>query len=165
MEPARARRVPPDAHGLRARSRRASPGSRRRFAWLLALDEASWRAATRHTALRRARYRGLLRNALVAAGNSGDASLAPLLERHAEGDDPLLAEHARWALARLRARQSVAALRAGVARQARERGGRAALRDALPDYDRTSSVGKSPGSSPGSSRNAGFDWAHSPGSI
>jgi epoxyqueuosine reductase len=45
--------------------------------------------------------RWLVRNAIVAAGNSGDASLVPLLERYTEGDDELLAEHARWALERL----------------------------------------------------------------
>ena len=44
----------------------------------------------------------LVRNALVAAGNAGDAALIPALERHAAGADALLAEHARWALARLR---------------------------------------------------------------
>jgi epoxyqueuosine reductase len=47
--------------------------------------------------------RYLRRNALVALGNAGDASLAPLARRHAEGEDPLLAEHARWALRRLAA--------------------------------------------------------------
>ena len=71
------------------------------LAWVLALTEEEWRAATRLTALRRSRYRGLLRNALVVAGNCGDPSLAPLLERHAAGPDPLLAEHARWALEKL----------------------------------------------------------------
>ena len=71
------------------------------LAWLLALDEDAWRLATRHSALRRSRYRGLMRNALVAAGNRGDPSLRPQLERYARGDDPLLAEHAEWALARL----------------------------------------------------------------
>jgi epoxyqueuosine reductase len=95
------RRVPPDAHGLRARLAPREPWLAPTLAWLLALDEESWRAATRRTALRRARYRGLLRNALVAAGNSGDTSLVPLVRRHAQGDDALLAEHARWALARL----------------------------------------------------------------
>ncbi|HXK26458.1 MAG TPA: tRNA epoxyqueuosine(34) reductase QueG [Myxococcota bacterium] len=95
------RRVPPDVHGLRARIAPREPWVAPTLAWLLALDEESWRAATRRTALRRARYRGLLRNALVAAGNSGDASLVPLVRRHAQGDDPLLAEHARWALDRL----------------------------------------------------------------
>jgi epoxyqueuosine reductase len=95
------RRVPPDAQGLRAALAPREAWLAPTLAWLLALDEASWRDATRHTALRRARYQGLLRNALVAAGNSGDASLAPLVRRHAQGGDPLLAEHARWALARL----------------------------------------------------------------
>ena len=71
------------------------------LAWLLDLDEDAWRAATRGTALRRAKHRGLLRNALVAAGNSGDASLLPQLRRHAGSSDAMLAEHARWALARL----------------------------------------------------------------
>jgi epoxyqueuosine reductase len=46
--------------------------------------------------------RYLRRNALIAAGNSGEASLAPAVERWAEGDDDLLREHAEWALERLR---------------------------------------------------------------
>jgi epoxyqueuosine reductase len=95
------RRIPGDPHGLRARIAPREPWLAPTLAFLLELDEARWREATRRTALRRARFRGLLRNALVAAGNSGDASLAPLVRRHAEGDDPLLAEHARWALSRL----------------------------------------------------------------
>ena len=57
--------------------------------------------ATRGTALRRAKYRGLMRNALVVAGNSGDASLVDLVRRRAGSDDPLIAEHAQWALERL----------------------------------------------------------------
>jgi epoxyqueuosine reductase len=95
------RERPPDPLGLRARLAPRPEWRQPALAWVLSLDDAAWRAATRGTALRRARRRGLLRNALVAAGNSGDASLAPLLRRHAEGDDALLAEHARWALAQL----------------------------------------------------------------
>ena len=95
------REVPPDPHGLRERIRPRPEWVRPAIAWLLELDETRWREATRHTALRRTRYQGLLRNALVAAGNSGDPALAVLVRRHAEGDDPLLAEHARWALERL----------------------------------------------------------------
>jgi epoxyqueuosine reductase len=45
--------------------------------------------------------RYLRRNALVAAGNSGDGSLRELTERYAAGDDELLREHAEWALERL----------------------------------------------------------------
>jgi epoxyqueuosine reductase len=48
--------------------------------------------------------RWLQRNALVAAGNVGDERTRPLVERHAGGDDPMLAEHASWALERMAAR-------------------------------------------------------------
>jgi epoxyqueuosine reductase len=98
----RARRaVPADPLGLRARLAPREPWRSPTLAWVLDLSEPRWRSATRGTALRRTGYRGLLRNALVAAGNSGDASLVPQVRRHLEGGDPLLAEHARWALDRL----------------------------------------------------------------
>jgi epoxyqueuosine reductase len=99
----RGRSRPPDSSGLRARLEPRPEWRRPALAWLLGLSEDAWRQATRRTALRRARYRGLLRNALVAAGNSGDRTLEPLVRRHAEGGDTLLAEHARWALQRLQA--------------------------------------------------------------
>ncbi len=95
------REVPPDPLGLRARLAPRPEWRRPALAWVLSLDEEGWRAAARGTALKRARYRGLLRNALVVAGNSGERGLAPLLRRHAGGPDAMLAEHARWALARL----------------------------------------------------------------
>ena len=38
---------------------------------------------------------------ITNTGNAGAPELIPLLRRHAEGPDELLAEHARWALARL----------------------------------------------------------------
>jgi epoxyqueuosine reductase len=99
----RGRTLPPDTAGLRARLAPREAWVRPALAWLLGLDEDAWRAATRDTALRRAKYRGLLRNAIVAAGNSADPTLIPALERLAGGADALLAEHARWALARLAA--------------------------------------------------------------
>ena len=99
----RGREIPPDAARLRARLAPREEWVRPALAWVLGLDEDAWRAATRGTALRRAKHRGLLRNAIVAAGNSGDTSLAPALERIAAGGNALLAEHARWAVARLAA--------------------------------------------------------------
>ena len=97
------RQIPEDTRALRGRISPHPEWVRPAIGWVLELSEESWRRATRGTALRRARYRGLLRNALVAAGNSADRDLAPLVRRHAEGSDPLLAEHARWALDRLEA--------------------------------------------------------------
>jgi epoxyqueuosine reductase len=95
------RPVPADVGGMRAELAPREPWRGPPLAALLELDERAWAEVTRGTALRRAKWRGLLRNALVAAGNSGDATLVPALRRHAEGDDALLTEHARWALARL----------------------------------------------------------------
>ena len=45
--------------------------------------------------------RYLRRNALVALGNSGSSELRPAAEAYAAGDDPLLREHAEWALTQL----------------------------------------------------------------
>ncbi|MFL5925926.1 MAG: tRNA epoxyqueuosine(34) reductase QueG [Gaiellaceae bacterium] len=48
--------------------------------------------------------RWLRRNALVALGNTGADDHVPLLERYADDDDELLAEHASWALGRAQER-------------------------------------------------------------
>jgi epoxyqueuosine reductase len=72
-----------------------------RLDWLAWLTEEEFKQLFRASAVRRANYRGLLRNALVAMGNSGDARFRPVLERFAASPDPLLGEHARWALAQL----------------------------------------------------------------
>ena len=95
------RQVPADRLGLRARLAPRRAWLRPSLVWVLGLTEEAWREVTRKTALRRTKHRGLLRNALVAAGNSGDVALVSHVRRHAEGSDPMLAEHARWALERL----------------------------------------------------------------
>ncbi len=95
------RTLPPDPAGLRARIAPRAQWVRPSIAWILELDEDAWRAATRKTALRRSRYRGLIRNALVAAGNARDAALEPAIRRHLASPDAMIAEHARWALAQL----------------------------------------------------------------
>lgn len=51
----------------------------------------------------RAGRRGLVRNACVAAGNSGDVELLPVLKGLAAGEDALIAEHAAWAVRKLQA--------------------------------------------------------------
>jgi epoxyqueuosine reductase len=95
------RRVPPDPLRLRERLAPRSEWRAPALAWLLELDRQDWGRATRSSAMRRAGHRGLLRNALIAAGNSGDLPLVPAVRRHATGDDQLLVDHAEWALARL----------------------------------------------------------------
>jgi epoxyqueuosine reductase len=65
---------------------------------LLALDEAGFRARYRGTPMLRAKRRGLVRNACVAAGNSGDRALVPALISLLADPEPLVREHAAWAL-------------------------------------------------------------------
>jgi epoxyqueuosine reductase len=101
----RGREIPGDRDGLRERLRPRPEWRKPSLQWILDLDEDAWRAATRGTALRRSKYRGLLRNALVVAGNSGCTDLLPSIQRHANSGDPLIAEHARWALAQLAAEE------------------------------------------------------------
>ena len=66
---------------------------------MLALDDAGFRERYRGTAVTRAKRRGLARNAAVVLGNRGDASALPALERAASEDpDPVVREHAAWAI-------------------------------------------------------------------
>lgn len=97
----RARKWPEDPLGLRARLEPRAHWAGPSLAWILELDEQAWQHATRASAMRRSKRRGLLRNALVAAGNSRDESLRPQILRLAADDDPLLAEHAAWAIEKL----------------------------------------------------------------
>ena len=71
------------------------------LAALAGLDAPAFSARFRKSPVKRARRRGLLRNVAVALGNSGDPSKRPVLERLAQDQDPLIREHALWALRRL----------------------------------------------------------------
>lgn len=76
---------------------------------LLGLDDAAFKARFAGTPLMRAKRRGLQRNVCVALGNAGDPRALPALARAAATAEPLIAEHARWALERLRALTPAAA--------------------------------------------------------
>jgi epoxyqueuosine reductase len=71
-------------------------------------DPAELRAGYQRLYVPRNDGRLLQRNALVALGNAGDADHLELVERIAAGEDELLAEHAAWASARIRERETVA---------------------------------------------------------
>jgi epoxyqueuosine reductase len=70
---------------------------------LLGLDEAAFRDRFKKTSLWRNRRPGLLRNAAIVLGNTGDAAALPAL-RQALADHPLIAEAAAWAVARIESR-------------------------------------------------------------
>jgi epoxyqueuosine reductase len=76
--------------------------------WIASLTEDEFRETFRASPIKRAKYRGLIRNACVALGNSNVKRDSPahqrvikLLARLSENDDALIAEHARWALEKL----------------------------------------------------------------
>jgi epoxyqueuosine reductase len=76
--------------------------------WLASLSQEEFSRIFRGSAVKRAKWRGVVRNACIALGNSRIARgseaytrIVPLLEHLAVCDDSLLAEHARWALQRL----------------------------------------------------------------
>ena len=68
---------------------------------LLALDEAGFREMFAGSPIKRIGWARMMRNCLVAAGNSGSAALRPRVERFVDHEDPVVAEAADWALARL----------------------------------------------------------------
>jgi epoxyqueuosine reductase len=79
-----------------------------RLEWLLGLTEADFRELFRGSALKRTKWRGLLRNSCIAVGNSGlrrgmadHARICGTLEQLAASEDHVIAESARWALLRI----------------------------------------------------------------
>jgi len=56
--------------------------------------------------------RGLLRNVCVALGNVGNETALGALQKAAADPEPLIAEHAAWAMAQIRARADAGACKA-----------------------------------------------------
>ena len=87
-------------------------GPRRCYApeleWLASLSQEEFSRIFRGSAVKRAKWRGMVRNACVALGNSqlargseAHTRIMALLERLVASEDSLIAEHARWAMQRL----------------------------------------------------------------
>jgi epoxyqueuosine reductase len=68
---------------------------------LMRVDEETFRERYRKSPIKRAKRRGLLRNAAVALGNSGDRRVVPALIQALQDLEPLVREHAAWALGQL----------------------------------------------------------------
>jgi epoxyqueuosine reductase len=80
--------------------------------WIASLSEEEFRAAFRGSAVRRTKWRGLVRNACIALGNafsstsstsstSSSSRIQALLLRLSSSPDSLISDAARWALRRL----------------------------------------------------------------
>lgn len=65
---------------------------------LLSLDQDTFKRRFAESPVLRTKRKGLLRNVCVALGNIGDESALPALERATQDPEPLIAEHARWAI-------------------------------------------------------------------
>ena len=79
-----------------------------RLEWLLGLREAEFRELFRGSPVKRTKWRGLMRNACIALGNSGlrpgmadQRRIRLLLDRLTASEDQVLAESAQWALSRI----------------------------------------------------------------
>ncbi|MDQ3809483.1 MAG: tRNA epoxyqueuosine(34) reductase QueG [Chloroflexota bacterium] len=73
---------------------------------LLAMDEDSFRQTFKGSPIKRAKRRGMARNAALALGNAGEPAAAPALEQAVQNDpEPLVREAAAWSLRWLRERQ------------------------------------------------------------
>ena len=79
-----------------------------RLADLLALDEAAFREMFAGSPIKRIGWKRMIRNCLIAAGNSGDSSLIPAIGAHVTSNDPVIAEAARWAVEELQRLRSAA---------------------------------------------------------
>ncbi|MGH7492377.1 MAG: tRNA epoxyqueuosine(34) reductase QueG [bacterium] len=71
------------------------------LAELAELDEPAFRARFRRSPLKRAKWRGFMRNVLVAMGNSGQKQYRRIIVRFLGHTDGMLAETAAWADQRL----------------------------------------------------------------
>jgi epoxyqueuosine reductase len=70
----------------------------------LQLSEEEFRLFFRNSPIKRIKRRGFLRNVCVALGNVGNSSDLPALERAAADPEPLIAEHAGWAIEQIHER-------------------------------------------------------------
>jgi epoxyqueuosine reductase len=70
----------------------------------LSLNDDKFQRLFRNSPIKRTKRRGLLRNVCVALGNVGATDDLPALEKAAADAEPLIAEHAQWAIGQIRGR-------------------------------------------------------------
>jgi epoxyqueuosine reductase len=72
----------------------------------LLLTPVEFNQRFKRTPIKRPKRRGYLRNLAVAVGNTGEEQDIPILEEAMKDDEPLVREHAKWAVNTVIARQS-----------------------------------------------------------
>lgn len=91
------------------RANLGNPDARSLARELLAMDDDAFRAAFRRSPIKRAKRRGLVRNAAVVLGNIGNEEDTPALARAAHDPEPLVRQHVAWALDQIEVRGPTAA--------------------------------------------------------
>jgi epoxyqueuosine reductase len=115
--PSRAEAVPPDIEENAGQSAQQGPQDTidspeeslflPRLEWLAAMDETEFRRVFRGSPIKRTKWRGLVRNACIALGNSeihhsrAYYRVTELLQRLSASEDSVIAESALWALSRI----------------------------------------------------------------
>jgi len=78
-----------------------------RLLQLLDLDDSGFKRLFAGTPMLRTKRKGLLRNVCVALGNIGDQNSLPTLRKAAQDPEPLIAEHATWAIEQITRRCAI----------------------------------------------------------
>ncbi len=82
---------------LQPKSQRVNPSLKS----LAEMDLEQYREFVRKSPIKRTKWVGFRRNLAIAIGNSGDPELLPSAEKLADDEDPIVAEHGRWAVSQL----------------------------------------------------------------
>jgi epoxyqueuosine reductase len=69
---------------------------------LASLSEEDFRTIFQKSPIKRVKYRGWLRNLCVVMGNSGESRFLPRLQHFREHPDPIVREHAEWAIQKIK---------------------------------------------------------------
>jgi epoxyqueuosine reductase len=72
----------------------------------LTLTPQAFNQRFKRTPVKRAKRRGYLRNVAVALGNTGDMHALPVLQNVLNDEEPLIREHAQWAIQQIEKRNS-----------------------------------------------------------
>ena len=96
--------------GLAPRQDLAENDARKLAREILGMDDETFRTRFRGSPMKRAKRRGLARNAAVVLGNIGTAEDVPALAAALGDPEPLVRRHAEWALRQIGGPEALAAL-------------------------------------------------------
>ena len=100
----------PDGSPFAPREALAGKDARTLAREILAMDVQGYRAAFKGSPMKRAKLPAMQRNAAVVLGNVGTAEDLDVLTRALDNPEPLVREHAAWALGRLASPAAAAAV-------------------------------------------------------